>query len=83
MGQFGDDAGEPLVLGSGVDEQPAQDDLATGIEAATFGSDTGIERVEASLGLIDPFAGLFDRFWCRCGHVSYPKARIRSEYSAT
>lgn len=51
MGQLGDDAGEPLILGGGIEEQATQDDLAAGVEATAFGGDPGVERIEASLGL--------------------------------
>src|SRR3546814_9894684 len=51
VGQLGDDAGEPLILGGGIEEQATQDDLAAGIEATAFGGDPGVERIEASLGL--------------------------------
>src|SRR3546814_18486500 len=36
VGQLGDDAGEPLILGGGIEEQATQDDLAAGIEATAF-----------------------------------------------
>src|SRR3546814_12467475 len=37
VGQPGDDAGEPLILGGGIEEQATQDDLAAGNEATAFG----------------------------------------------
>src|SRR3546814_1992605 len=62
LGQLGDDAGEPLILGGGIEEQATQDDLAAGIEATAFGGDPGVERIEASLGLGKTFFRQFDRF---------------------
>src|SRR3546814_3604757 len=49
VGQPRDDAGEPLILGGGIEEQATQDDLAAGIEATGFGGGPGVERIEASL----------------------------------
>src|SRR3546814_8823470 len=61
-GQLGDDAGEPLILGGGIEEQATQDDLAAGIEATAFGGEPGVERIEASLGLGKTCVRQFDRF---------------------
>src|SRR3546814_8277504 len=47
VGQLGDDAGEPLILGGGIEEQATQDDLAAGIEETAFGGDAGVERIAA------------------------------------
>ena len=84
MGQLGDDAGEPLILGGGIEEQSTQDDLAAGIEATAFGGDPGVERIEASLGLGKTLFRQFDRF----GSGGQPyllrvKARSRTEHSVT
>src|SRR3546814_6412910 len=69
VGQLGDDAGEPLILGGGIEEQATQDDLAAGIEATAFGGDQGVERIEASLGLGKTFFRQFDRFGSGGSHT--------------
>src|SRR3546814_2498368 len=69
VGQLGDDAGEPLILGGGIEEQATQDDLAAGIEATAFGGDPGVERIEASLGLGKTFFRQFDRFGSGGSHT--------------
>src|SRR3546814_10457156 len=69
VGQLGDDAGEPLILGGGIEEQATQDDLAAGIEATAFGGDPGVERMEASLGLGKTFFRQFDRLGSGGSHT--------------
>ena len=46
----------------GIEEQATQDDLAAGVEATAFGGNPGVERIEASLGLGDPFLCQFESF---------------------
>ncbi|VVS99573.1 hypothetical protein SPHINGO391_310006 [Sphingomonas aurantiaca] len=69
MGKLGDDAGEPLIFGSGIDEQAAKDDLAAGIEAATFGSDAGVQCIETGLGLSKTLLRQFNRFRSGSSHT--------------